>query len=255
MIERAVITGEVMSPSILDQETQIAHPDFHKLIDGLLDSKEELQLTPMQVDLVNYFKVRVPYPVDDDELIQSLWGGKDAVIIDREKSLYKHISRLREKIGRFEDGAMVLYQIYGSKQYLLSPKLEVGKWIVPQDRTEKLQEFKEEVRPLMKYCFQVQVEDSMHLKSRLGPSEHIIAEMLGMEYSEEDTNWVTKKSLVQKVWGDRDGVVIDDDNERLCEDGFWVYICRLRGKIKQFNNGAFDIESDRRGSYRIARAG
>lgn len=255
MSERDVSTREVMSPSIIGQETQTAHPDFHKLIDGLLDSKEEPQLTPNEVDLVNHFKVRVPYPVDDDELIQSLWGCEDVVTFDRKKSLWVYISRLRKKIDLFQDGAMALYQIRGFKQYLLSPKLEVDKWIVLQDRAEKLQEFREEVRPLMEYCFQVQVKDSKHLNSRLGPLEHIIAEMLGTEYSEEDPNWVARRSIIQKAWGDREGVVIGNDNERLYKSNFPHQISRLRGKIEQFNNGSFEIESDWCGNYRLASVG
>jgi hypothetical protein len=212
-------------------------------------------LTPIELDIVNHLGARFPYPTGEEKLIQSLWGNRDTVIFDRDQSLYINVSRLREKIGRFQDGAVALYRIYGFKQYLLSPKLEVDRWILPQDRAEKLQEFKEEVRPLMEYCFQVQTRNSKYLIPRLSPLKQIVAEMLGMEYSEKVVSWVTKRSIIQKVWGDRDGVVIDDHNEWQYEQCFWTTVCRSRKIIRQFNNGNFDIESDwQRGNYRLASA-
>ena len=210
-------------------------------------------LTPIELDLVNCLGARFPYPTGEEELIQSLWGDKDTVIIDRDESLYINVSRLREKIGRFQDGAIALYRIYGFKQYLLSPKLEVSGWILPQDRAEKLQEFKEEVKPLMEYCFQVQVRNSKHLISRLDPRKQLITEMLEMEYSGVNSNWVAKRSIIQNAWGNKDGVIINDNNEWLYEGCFWTTVCRLRKIIRQFDNGGFDVESDwQRGNYRLA---
>lgn len=201
-------------------------------------------LTSMELDLVNYLGSRFPYPVRKEELIQLLWGDKDVMTFDREKSLWVHICKLRGKIGRFQDGAMALYQIYQFKQYLLSPKLEVGKWIVPQDRTEKLQEFREEIRPFMEFFSQVEVSNSKRLVSRLTPTEFSILSLIGEMFP----SFVERDVLIDQIW--RDAPVRIN-----LVSAFNIQMSRLRGKISAFQNGAFTIPNIRQGPRIAGRHG
>jgi DNA-binding response OmpR family regulator len=248
MSERDVAGRRDFNPSIAELELQAIKPDLEKLVDGFLgESKQEFQLTPMEFDLLDNFRDRFPYPVSDKKLIQQIWGKKDAVVHDCKESLWAHIYRLRDKICRFQNGALVLYRINRFKQYLLSPRLEKGTWILPQNRADAVQTCKEEIRSFMKYCSQVQVKDSKTLVSRLTPSEFDILNLLGHSYP----CFMKEDNLIQQLWGEKDAVMYDR------KESLRVHIGRLREKIGQFEDGIFTIPDNRWqglvGAYRLAR--
>ena len=195
-------------------------------------------LTGAEHRLFNSLGSQYPYPAGAEKLIDSVWGHEHE-FGNRKKDLWVVISRLRAKMLEKTNDDFVVYGVGSQSEYLISPRLDEGTWLITPDKMEFIDQMEDEIKDFMIYCNEVRVNGDTRLEFRLSPSQLRIINCLGNAYPDR----LSREEIFELVWGRKSD--LDDDKN------FWVVISRIRGVISEYQQGRFGVSCDGEGKYGI----